>query len=55
MKNGLKPDFGQLNELAKEAIQQIIDKRYDAEISGKVIYIGLAHHHKDAVIHWQAR
>lgn len=37
----------ELKQLAKEAIQQIVDKQYDASLTGKIIYIGLAHRGKD--------
>lgn len=35
-----------LSSLAKVAIQQIKDRQYDIQLSGKVIYIGLAHYQK---------
>ena len=40
---------------AKQAVDQIRDKQYDIEIDGKVVYIGLAHHGKDAAIEWQEK
>lgn len=42
-----------LKQLAKSAIDQINSKRYDSELSGKVIRIGLAHYQKDVEIEWQ--
>lgn len=47
-KDGLKKN-------AKKAVEQIREKQYDAGLQGKVIYIGLAHHGKDAIIEWQER
>lgn len=41
-----------LNKLANVAIQQIIDKKYDMKLKGKIIYIGLAHHKKSAKVKW---
>ena len=41
-----------LDELSNKAIQQIKDNKYDYGLKGKVIYIGLAHHGKDASIKW---
>ena len=41
-----------LEQLSNEAVQQIIDKKYDAGLIGKVVYIGLAHHKKDVVMKW---
>lgn len=32
-----------LEEVVKEAVQQIIDKRYDVLLTGQVTYVGLAH------------
>lgn len=43
----------QLSELAKQAIDQIKNKEYSAGLSDKVIYVGLAHHNKEAFIEWQ--
>ena len=41
-----------LEQLASQAVQQIINKKYDAGLNGKVVYIGLAHHQKDVVMKW---
>lgn len=41
-----------LNKLANDAIQQIIDKKYDMKLKGKIIYIGLAHHKKSVKVKW---
>lgn len=41
-----------LTESAKTAVRQIADRKYDAGINGRVIYIGLAHHGKDAAMEW---
>ena len=41
-----------LEHLASQAVQQIIDKKYDEGLNGKVVYIGLAHHQKDVVMKW---
>ena len=42
-----------LNELAKRAVEQIKDRKYDIELRGNVIYIGLAHYQKEVEIEWQ--
>lgn len=42
-----------LQELANSAIQQIVDKPYDMELAGNIIYIGFAHHRKMAAIAWR--
>ena len=47
--------LNQLSKLAKQVVEQIKNKKYDAELSEKVTYIGLAHHNKDAVIEWQEK
>ena len=44
-----------LQTVAKQAVEQIRDREYDIEIKGKVVYIGLAHHGKDAAIEWQEK
>ncbi len=53
----LKEDMDKdgLKKNAKKAVEQIREKQYDAGLQGKVIYIGLAHHGKDAIIEWQER
>ena len=45
----------ELDKLSNEAIQQIKERKYDIELKGKVIYIGLAHHGKDVNIKWEER
>lgn len=42
-----------LKQLAKSAIDQINIRRYDSELSGTVIRIGLAHYQKNVEIEWQ--
>lgn len=42
-----------LKQLAKSAIDQIDSRRYDSELSGTVIHIGLAHYQKNLEIEWQ--
>lgn len=42
-----------LKQLAKSAIDQINSGRYDSELSGTVIRIGLAHYQKNVEIEWQ--
>ena len=44
-----------LDKLSNEAIQQIKDRKYDYDLKGKVIYIGLAHHGKDVMIKWEEK
>ena len=41
-----------LGELAGEAVNQIREKKYDAEMKGVVRYVGLAHCGKQAEIRW---
>ena len=41
-----------LKELTKVAIHQIRERQYDTELTGKVIYIGLAHYQKEVEIEW---
>ena len=42
-----------LKQLAKSAIDQIDSRRYDSELSGTVIHIGLAHYQKNVEIELQ--
>lgn len=42
-----------LKQLAKSAIDQIDSRRYDSELSGTVIRIGLAQYQKNVEIEWQ--
>ena len=44
-----------LDKLSNEAIQQIKDRKYDYDLKGKVIYVGLAHHGKDVMMKWVER
>ena len=48
-------DAERLEESAKEAVMQIKEKRYDAELQGRTILIGLAHAGKEVWIEWQER
>ncbi len=48
-------DAERLEESAKEAVLQIKEKRYDAELQGRAILIGLAHAGKEVRIAWQER
>ena len=41
-----------LKELAMEAVKQIQEKQYDIGLGNDVVYIGMAHHHKDVEIVW---
>ena len=51
-----KKDFEKaLDKLSNEAIQQIKDRKYDYNLKGKVIYIGLARHGKDVMMKWIER
>lgn len=51
-----KKDFEKaLDKLSNEAIQQIKDRKYDYDLKGKVIYIGLAHHGKDVMMKWEEK
>ena len=51
-KKDIKED---LNDLANKAIQQIKDNKYDYDLTGKIIYIGLAHRGKDVSIKWEEK
>lgn len=42
-----------LKQLAKSAIDQFNSRRYNSELSGTVIRIGLAHYQKNVEIEWQ--
>ena len=42
----------ELSKLSEKAVQQIQENKYDSNLKGKIIYIGLAHHGKDVVIKW---
>ena len=45
----------ELDKLADQALQQIKNKEYGHNLSGKVIYIALAHHGKDVSMKWQKK
>lgn len=45
----------ELDKLSNEAIQQIKDRKYDYDLKGKVIYIGLAHYGKDVMMKWEEK
>ena len=42
-----------LKELAMEAVKQIQEKQYDIGLGNDVVYIGMAHYHKDVEIVWE--
>lgn len=42
-----------LSEIAKQAVDQIKNKEYSSGLSDKVIYVGLAHHNKEAFVEWR--
>ncbi|WP_296878476.1 AAA family ATPase [Thomasclavelia sp.] len=44
-----------LDDLANQAVKQIKDNKYDIEIEGKVIYIGLGHQGKQVEIVWEKK
>ncbi len=48
-------DEKELEASARAAIDQIEEKRYDIELTGKVILVGLAHAGKEVRIAWQER
>ena len=48
-------DEGELEASARAAIDQIKARRYDIELAGKVILVGLAHAGKEVRIVWQER
>ena len=40
------------NTTAEKALEQIKEKQYDAEMTGEVCYVGLAHCGKRSCIRW---
>lgn len=48
-----KDEKENLEHLAGEAVEQIKEKRYDAEMEGEVRYIGLAHCGKKVGVRWE--
>lgn len=42
-----------LEALAESAVKQIFDKKYDADLEGNIIYIGLAHFGKNVKVYWK--
>lgn len=42
----------ELEELANEAVQQIIDQQYAFSLNRPIVYIGLAHYHKQVKMKW---
>lgn len=41
-----------LDELAAKALEQVREKHYDAEMKGRILYVGIAHCGKNAEIRW---
>lgn len=50
-----KEESQDLGELALNAVRQIKEKKYDAEMNGTVYYVGLAHCGKRAEIRWDKK
>lgn len=48
-----KNNYDNLDVLANKAIKQIEKRNYNLNLKGKVIYVGLAHLQKEAVIKWK--
>ena len=48
-----KDEKEDLHHLAKEAVRQVKEKKYDSGIKGKVWYMGLAHCGKEAEVVWE--
>lgn len=48
-----KDESQNLEELAQEAVGQIAEKKYDAEMTGTIYHIGLAHYGKKAEVKWK--
>ena len=46
-----KDEKDDLEKLAEKALEQIKEKQYDAEMTGEVCYIGLAHCGKKVTVH----
>lgn len=42
-----------LTDLAQEAVVQIKKKQYDHDLTGGIVYIGLAHRGKEVKMFWQ--
>lgn len=51
----LKKNPERLKDIALEAINQIVREKYDFELTGDVIYIGLAHAGKEVRMIWKKR
>ena len=50
-----KEETEDLGELALDAIGQIKHKKYDAEMTGTVYFIGLAHFGKNVQVRWEKK
>ena len=48
-----KDEKEDLDKLAKKAVEQIKEKKYDAEMTGEVCYVGLAHCGKKTCVRWE--
>lgn len=48
-----KDEKDDLEKLAEKALEQIKEKQYDAEMTGEVCYVGLAHYGKRSCIRWR--
>ena len=48
-----KDEKDDLEKLAEKALEQIKEKQYDAEMTGEVCYVGLAHYGKSSCIRWR--
>lgn len=48
-----KDEKEDLDKLAKKAVEQIREKKYDAEMTGEVCYVGLAHCGKKTCVRWK--
>ena len=46
-----KDEKDDLEKLAEKALEQIKEKQYDAEMTGEVCYVGLAHCGKRVTVH----
>ncbi|MCD7810185.1 MAG: PD-(D/E)XK nuclease domain-containing protein [Erysipelotrichaceae bacterium] len=49
-KHGKKED--NLDKLAKDAIKQIKEKKYDVNLTGRIIHIGLGLYSKNVAMEW---
>ena len=50
-----RKDRKELEKAADEAVKQIIEKGYDKNLKGEIVYIGLAHCGKEVEVKWMEK